>query len=208
MDNVDRLATAKKLLCNEIMAATSAFDLAKSLWDAAGLECRSHRLSALSGMMPVLAVFETIPDGKLYYKKLDPNTATEWNNWNTDREGSFSIFDDWMGAKEVEASLAMVKHNIRYLRDHDRDRESGRQYVCLADPEWLRYEYEGDALRKAVYQSLDKTGFMLDELGNLQSEGHGIEDFETILSIGLGKGYQFTLIDQSVNGLEPLEPES
>lgn len=59
MTNVDRLALAKKLLCNEIMAATSAFDLAKSLW-----------------------------------------------------------------------------------------------YVCLADPEWLRNEYDDDELRKAVYQSL------------------------------------------------------
>lgn len=162
MNDVDRLAQAKKLLCRSIMSATSPFDLAKSLWDAAGLECKSHRLSALSGMMPVLAVFESLSDGGLYYKKLDPNTATEWIDWNEDREGSFSIFDDWMGAKEVEASLAqftkeelaMVKHNMWYLRDHEHDRESGRRYVCLADPEWLRYEYEGDALRKAVYQSL------------------------------------------------------
>lgn len=162
MNDVDRLAQAKKLLCRSIMSATSPFDLAKSLWDAAGLECKSHRLSALSGMMPVLAVFESLSDGGLYYKKLDPNTATEWIGWNEDREGSFSIFDDWMGAKEVEASLAqftkeelaMVKHNMWYLRDHEHDRESGRRYVCLADPEWLRYEYEGDALRKAVYQSL------------------------------------------------------
>lgn len=162
MDSVDRLAQAKTILCRTIMLATSSFDLAKSLWDIAGLECKSHRLSALSGMMPVLAVFETIPEGKLYYKKLDPNTATEWNCWNEDLKGSFSILDDWMGAKEVEASLAqftkeelaMVKHNMWYLRDHDHDRASGRRYVCLADPEWLRYEYEGDELRKAVYQSL------------------------------------------------------
>jgi hypothetical protein len=162
MNDVDRLATAKTLLCRSIMSATSPFDLAKSLWDVAGLECKSHRLSALSGMMPVLAVFESLSDGGLYYKKLDPNTATEWNLWNEDREGSFSILDDWMGAKEVEASLAqftkeelaMVKHNMWYLRDHDRDRECGRRYVCLAQPEWLLYEYGNDELRKAIYQSL------------------------------------------------------
>jgi hypothetical protein len=162
MDSVDRLATAKKLLCRTIMSATSSFDLAKSLWDVAGLECKSHRLSALSGMMPVLAVFERLSDGGLYYKKLDPNTATEWNRWNDDREGSFSLLDDWMGVKEVEASLAqftkeelaMVKHNMWYLRDHDHDRASGRRYVCLAQPEWLRYEYGNDELRKAIYQSL------------------------------------------------------
>jgi len=156
VNNVDRLAMTKKWLRSEIMAATSPFDLSKRLWDVAGLECRSHRLSEMTGMMPVLAVFETIPGGKLYYKKLDPNTATEWNG-----SGQFGELD-WMGAKEVEASLAqftkeelaMVKHNMRYLRDHDHDRNSGRRYVCLADPEWLRNEYEGDALRNAIYQSL------------------------------------------------------
>jgi len=31
---------------------------------------------------------------------------------------------------------------------------------------------------------LYKTRFMLDELGNLQSEGHGIDGFQTMLSIG------------------------
>ena len=115
MDSVDRLAQAKKLLCRSIMSATSPFDLAKSLWDAAGLECKSHRLSALSGMMPVLAVFESLSDGGLYYKKLDPNNATEWNCWNEDRKGSFSILDDWMGAKEVEASLAQFTKEAQYV---------------------------------------------------------------------------------------------
>lgn len=151
MDSVDRLAQAKKLLCRSIMSATSPFDLAKSLWDLAALEPANDRFSKFSGMMPVLAVFETISEGKLYYKQLDPNTALEWYGER-----------DWMGTDDVEASLAqftkeelaMVKHNMWYLRDHDRDRECGRRYVCLAQPEWLRYEYEGDELRKAVYQSL------------------------------------------------------
>lgn len=39
---------------------------------------------------------------------------------------------------------------------------------------------------------------MLDELGNLQSEGHGISGFETMLSIGLGQEQQFTLILQTL----------
>lgn len=33
---------------------------------------------------------------------------------------------------------------------------------------------------------------MLDELGNLQSEGHGIANLETMLSIGLGQEQQFS----------------
>ena len=33
---------------------------------------------------------------------------------------------------------------------------------------------------------------MLDELGNLQSDGHGIAGFQTMLSIGLGQDQQFS----------------
>jgi hypothetical protein len=36
------------------------------------------------------------------------------------------------------------------------------------------------------------------ELGNLQSEGHGIDGFQTMLSIGLGQDQQFTLILQTL----------
>lgn len=39
---------------------------------------------------------------------------------------------------------------------------------------------------------LYKTRFMLDELGNLQSEGHGIQGLQTDLSIGLGQEQQFS----------------
>lgn len=42
---------------------------------------------------------------------------------------------------------------------------------------------------------IDESRFMLDELGNLQSEGHSIEGLETILSIGLGQRQQFTFTD-------------
>ena len=45
---------------------------------------------------------------------------------------------------------------------------------------------------------LYKTRFMLDELGNLQSEGHGIQGLQTDLSIGLGQEQQFTLILQTL----------
>ena len=42
---------------------------------------------------------------------------------------------------------------------------------------------------------------MLDELGNLQSEGHGISGFQTMLSIGLGQDQQVTLILQTLQQL-------
>ena len=39
------------------------------------------------------------------------------------------------------------------------------------------------------------------ELGNLQSEGHGIAGFQTMLSIGLGQEQQFTIILQTLQQL-------
>jgi hypothetical protein len=45
------------------------------------------------------------------------------------------------------------------------------------------------------------TKFMLDEIGNLQSEGSGLRGLETLLSIGLGQNQQFHLILQSLQQL-------
>ena len=49
---------------------------------------------------------------------------------------------------------------------------------------------------------------MFDELGNLQSEGHGIANFQTMLSIGLGQDQQFTLILQTLQQLRDVYGES
>lgn len=49
---------------------------------------------------------------------------------------------------------------------------------------------------------------MLDELGNLQSEGHGINGFQTYLSIGLGQEQQFTLILQTLQQLRDVYGDS
>ena len=47
-------------------------------------------------------------------------------------------------------------------------------------------------LTKSNQAPLYKTRYMLDELGNLQSEGHGIQGLQTYLSIGLSAGQQFS----------------
>lgn len=46
------------------------------------------------------------------------------------------------------------------------------------------------------------TRSMLDELGNMQVDGHGIENFQTKLSIGLGQGQQYTMVLQTVQQLK------
>ena len=52
--------------------------------------------------------------------------------------------------------------------------------------------FDQSYMTKDNQKPLYKTRFMLDELGNLQSEGHGISGFETMLSIGLGQEQQFS----------------
>lgn len=62
--------------------------------------------------------------------------------------------------------------------------------------------FDQSYMTKANQKPLYKTRFMLDELGNLQSEGHGIDGFQTMLSIGLGQDQQFTLILQTLQQLK------
>lgn len=68
--------------------------------------------------------------------------------------------------------------------------------------------FDQSYMTKSDQKPLYKTRFMLDELGNLQSEGHGISGFETMLSIGLGQEQQFTLILQTLQQLRDVYGES
>ncbi|MET9711947.1 type IV secretory system conjugative DNA transfer family protein [Nocardiopsis alba] len=68
--------------------------------------------------------------------------------------------------------------------------------------------FDKSYMTKENQKPLYKTRFMLDELGNLQSEGHGISGFETMLSIGLGQDQQFTLILQTLQQLREVYGES
>ena len=53
-----------------------------------------------------------------------------------------------------------------------------------------------------------KTYYMLDELGNLQSEGHGLNGLQTFLSIGLGQDQRFCLILQTMQQLKDVYGDS
>lgn len=68
--------------------------------------------------------------------------------------------------------------------------------------------FDKSYMTKSTQKPLYKTRFMLDELGNLQSEGTGIAGFETMLSIGLGQEQQFTLILQTLQQLRDVYGES
>ena len=49
---------------------------------------------------------------------------------------------------------------------------------------------------------------MKERITNLQSEGHGISNFQTMLSIGLGQEQQFTIILQTLQQLRDVYGES
>ena len=68
--------------------------------------------------------------------------------------------------------------------------------------------FDKSYMTKANQKPMYKTRFMLDELGNLQSEGNGIAGFETMLSIGLGQEQQFTLILQTLQQLRDVYGDS
>lgn len=68
--------------------------------------------------------------------------------------------------------------------------------------------FAGSYTTKENQKPLYKTRYMLDELGNLQSEGHGISGFQTMLSIGLGQDQQFTLILQTLQQLKDVYGDS
>lgn len=68
--------------------------------------------------------------------------------------------------------------------------------------------FDKSYMTKSNQKPLYKTRFMLDELGNLQSEGHGISNFQTMLSIGLGQEQQFTLILQTLQQLRDVYGDS
>lgn len=63
-------------------------------------------------------------------------------------------------------------------------------------------------LTKANQKPLHKTRYMLDEVGNLQSEGNGIPYLNTKESIGLGQEQQYTLILQTLQQLKDVYGDS
>lgn len=68
--------------------------------------------------------------------------------------------------------------------------------------------FDKSYMTKENQKPLYRTRFMLDEVGNLQSEGHGISGLETKLSIGLGQEQQFTLILQTLQQIRDVYGES
>ena len=103
---------------------------------------------------------------------------------------------------------AVIRAQVRYS-------ERAKMVFLVTPPHLMKYaklililvkqlvdlNFDKSYMTKSNQKPLYKTRFMLDELGNLQSEGHGIQNFSTMLSIGLGQEQQFTLILQTLQQL-------
>lgn len=117
--------------------------------------------------------------------------------------------------KTTSASRAIIQTMVRYS-------EAPKAVFLVTPPHLMKYaklllilikqlvdlNFDKAYMTKSNQKPLYKTRFMLDELGNLQSEGHGIAGFETMLSIGLGQEQQFTIILQTLQQLRDVYGES
>jgi type IV secretory pathway TraG/TraD family ATPase VirD4 len=117
--------------------------------------------------------------------------------------------------KVMGEAQAIIATMVRYS-------ESPKMVFLVTPPHLMKYaklvlilikqlvdlNFDKSYMTKSNQKPLYKTRFMLDELGNLQSEGHGISGFETMLSIGLGQEQQFTLILQTLQQLRDVYGES
>lgn len=109
---------------------------------------------------------------------------------------------------EMGRAQAIVSTMVRYS-------EKPKAVFLVTPPHLMKYaklililvkqlvdlNFDKSYMTKSDQKPLYRTRFMLDELGNLQTEGHGIAGFETMLSIGLGQEQQFTLILQTLQQL-------
>ena len=126
------------------------------------------------------------------------------------------ILDIKNGGERVDVnSTAIISTMCRYA-------EKPKMIFLVTPPHLMKYaklililikqlvdlNFDKSYMTKSSQKPLYKTRFMLDELGNLQSEGHGISGFETMLSIGLGQEQQFTLILQTLQQLRDVYGES
>lgn len=80
--------------------------------------------------------------------------------------------------------------------------------ILILIKQMVDVNFESSYLTKSTQKPLYKTRYMLDEVGNLQSEGNGIPALQTMLSIGLGQDQQFTLILQTLQQLRDVYGES
>lgn len=156
-----------------------------------------------NGILTELRPFKK-KDGSIVYKKA-----------NTTFKQMKVVDIEHQGGKQPVQVNAIIQKMARYS-------EKPKMVFLVTPPHLMKYaklilillkqlvdlNFDQSYMTKSSQKPLYKTRFMLDELGNLQSEGHGISNFETMLSIGLGQEQQFTLILQTLQQLRDVYGDS
>ena len=175
--------------------------------------------------------YKTTLDGKSYVK--DPILGEKIVHNGVLEE----LVKDDNGNFTVSESIIKVKRNAEFYKEHSKSEiidvpvisqtfvrysEKPKMVFFITPPHLMNYaklililikqmidvNFESSYLTKESQKPLYKTRYMLDELGNLQSEGHGIPGLQTMLSIGLGQDQQFTLILQTLQQLRDVYGDS
>ncbi len=137
-----------------------------------------------NGILEELRVFKKKSSGEMVYR---PAHTTFKQRKVVD------FYSSSMPEPEEVDTQAIIRTSVRYS-------EKPRMVFLVTPPHLMKYaklililikqlvdlNFDKSYMTKSNQKPLYKTRFMLDELGNLQSEGHGIQGFQTMLSIGLG----------------------
>lgn len=156
-----------------------------------------------------------VKNGILVELREDPQTGKYVPGHTTYPQERLTNISFGMPEKEMARAQAIQSTMVRYS-------ENPKAVFLVTPPHLMKYaklililvkqlvdlNFDKSYMTKADQKPLYKTRFMLDELGNLQSEGHGIAGFETMLSIGLGQDQQFTIILQTLQQLRDVYGES
>lgn len=178
--------------------------------------------------------YQTSLDGRTYVKEpiLDTKIAKNGVLYelikNKDKNGNIT----WVKKPTTFKRKHLVKEEQNYKIDNEYTSAITQSYVrycekpkfifLVTPPHLMKYaklililikqlvdlNFDQSYMTKDNQKPLYKTRYMLDELGNLKSEGQGIAGFETMLSIGLGQDQQFTLILQTLQQLKDVYGES
>ena len=171
--------------------------------------------------------YQTSLDGRYYVtdpvldeKIVKNGILTELKPYTIDGKTVFKSGKSTFNEKKIKDILSADrrKENIKtacIIQTMVRYSEKVKAVFLVTPPHLMKYaklililikqlvdlNFDQSYMTKNSQKPLYKTRFMLDELGNLQSEGHGIQNFSTMLSIGLGQEQQFTLILQTLQQL-------
>lgn len=135
--------------------------------------------------------------GHVTYKTQKMKNIATQPTKETVRERAITQYMQRYSEKQKMVFLVTPPHLMKYAK-----------LILILIKQLVDLNFDQSYMTKDNQKPLYKTRFMLDELGNLQSEGHGISGFETMLSIGLGQEQQFTLILQTLQQLRDVYGDS